>query len=112
MELDTWAHGCKVRAFPWIGGKHIYMNVQYYKPGSRLSDPTWDRSLLITDNPEGNYALTNLLDSVVVAVERMELPSLEGSLPIITFNRSEKGFEEGKFQESCEKEKQDWMEAE
>lgn len=96
MNIDTWVHGCKVRVFPWIDGKNLYMNVQWFKPGSRLSDPAWERSLLITDNPEARYMLTNFLDSIVAAVERMELPSLEGSLPVITLNRSVKGFEEQK----------------
>jgi len=39
MEMDKWISGYKVRSFPWIDGKHIYFNVQYYKPGQSIEKP-------------------------------------------------------------------------
>ena len=32
MEIDGWVGPYKVKAFPWIDGKRIYFNVQYYEP--------------------------------------------------------------------------------
>ena len=53
MELDTWIGSCKVRAFPWIDGKRIYFNVQYYKSGQSVEKPpAWDKTVFVTDNPE------------------------------------------------------------
>ena len=33
MEIDKWFGCYKVRYFPWIDGKQIYFNVQYFPPG-------------------------------------------------------------------------------
>ena len=40
VNIDTWiAGGYKVRAFDWIDGKSIYLNVQYFLSGSSLERP-------------------------------------------------------------------------
>ena len=40
IEIDAWvAGGYKVRAFDWVDGKNIYLNICYYCPGSSLSKP-------------------------------------------------------------------------
>lgn len=33
VNIDTWEAGCKIRAFDWIDGEHIYLNMAYYAPG-------------------------------------------------------------------------------
>ena len=49
IEIDAWvAGGYKVRAFDWVDGKNIYLNICYYCPGSSLSKPpAADRSFLL-----------------------------------------------------------------
>ena len=48
VEIDTWVDGYKIRAFDWVDGKNIYLNITYYRPGSSLSKrPAVDRSFLI-----------------------------------------------------------------
>ena len=65
MEIDKWIGSYKVRAFPWIDGKRIYFNVQYYAPGQSIEKPpVWDKTAYVTDNEEGRrlaYELTNSL---------------------------------------------------
>ena len=66
MELDKWIGSYKVRAFPWVDGKRIYFNVQYYAPGSSLEKPPlWDRTVYIHDSPAGKRAVYELTDSLV-----------------------------------------------
>ncbi len=51
MELDRWIGSYKVRSFPWIDGKRIYFNVQYYAPGQSIEKPpVWDKTVYVTDN--------------------------------------------------------------
>lgn len=48
INIDTWISGYKVRAFDWIDGKNIYINIAYYAPGSNLSQPpVREKSFLI-----------------------------------------------------------------
>ena len=83
MELDTWVSGYKVRSFPWIDGKHIYINVQYFAPGQSISQPpVFDKSVYITDNDNGKRLVRDFLDSLVNHIARMEIP--EGTKVIIT----------------------------
>ncbi|WP_018703572.1 hypothetical protein [Anaeromusa acidaminophila] len=79
MEVDKWVDGYKVRIFPWIDRKNIYVNIQYYAPGSSLSKPPLlDKSALIEDNPAGRhfaYELTSTcvayIASLTVQVDRI-----------------------------------------
>ena len=65
IEIDAWvAGGYKVRAFDWVDGKNIYLNICYYCPGSSLSSPpAADRSFLLPMDMES--MLQNYLHSVV-----------------------------------------------
>ncbi len=61
MEIDKWISGYKVRSFPWIDGKRIYFNVQYYAPGQSVEKPSvWDKTVYITDNNAGRLTPTLL----------------------------------------------------
>lgn len=74
MEIDKWVSGYKVRSFPWVDGKRIYLNVQYYLPGQSLSQPpAFDNTVYITDNKAGRSLIENHLDSVVENVARMQI---------------------------------------
>lgn len=74
MEIDKWVSGYKVRSFPWVDGKRIYFNVQYYKPGSSLSrPPAFDKSVFITNNDAGQNLIQNWLYSLVEHVARMTI---------------------------------------
>lgn len=60
MDFDGWIAGCKVRVFDWIDGKHIYMNAEYYKPGSSLSQkPAMEKSVLF-DKADADKLWNNL----------------------------------------------------
>lgn len=73
VEIDTWVAGYKVRAFDWVDGKNIYLNICYYCPGSSLSrPPAVDRSFLIPLKEEPK--LRKSLHSIVVGL--MENPEL------------------------------------
>ena len=66
MTLDKWVNGCKIRSFPWIDGKRIYFNVQYYAPGQSIEKPpVWDKTVYITDNPAGQRLVSELTHSLV-----------------------------------------------
>lgn len=74
MELDSWIGSYKVRAFPWIDGKRIYFNVQYYAPGqSAEKPPVWDKTVYITDNAAGRRLVHNLTHSLVEHVAGMQM---------------------------------------
>ena len=48
MRIDTWTSGYKVEACDWYDGKHIYFDVQSFKPGASISrPPDLERSILI-----------------------------------------------------------------
>lgn len=72
MEIDIWVRGYKVRSFPWIDGKRIYFNVQYYIPGQSIQkSPVWDKTVYITDNEAGRNIINNFMDSLVEYVAKM-----------------------------------------
>ena len=74
MEIDEWIEGYKVRSFPWIDGKRIYFNVQYYAHGQSISKPpVFDKSVFITDNVAGQRLINDYLHSLVVHVARMKI---------------------------------------
>ena len=72
MELDKWIRSYKIRAFPWIDGKRIYFNVQYYAPGRSIhKPPAWDKTVYITDNTAGQRLVYEFTDSLVEHVAKM-----------------------------------------
>ena len=76
MEIDRWIGPYKTRVFPWIGGKRIYVNVQYYLPGQSISKPpVWERTVYVTDNKKGRDVVTNFTDSLVNYISRMPFNS-------------------------------------
>jgi hypothetical protein len=75
MELDRWIGSYKVRAFPWIDGKRIYFNVQYYAPGQSIEKPpVWDKTVYITDDAAGRDMVKNLTSSLTEFVSSLKIP--------------------------------------
>jgi len=73
-ELNKWIGSYKVRAFPWIDGKRIYFNVQYYAPGQSVEKPpVWDKTVYITDNNAGRKLVYDFTDSLINYVEKLRL---------------------------------------
>lgn len=71
-ELDKWVSGYKVRSFPWIDGKRIYFNVQYYASGQSIErPPVWDKTVYITDNEAGQRLVFDFTALLVEHVARM-----------------------------------------
>lgn len=74
MELDTWIGSCKVRIFPWIDGKLIYVNIQYYSCGQSINQPPiWDKTVYITDNEAGKRLAYEFTDTLVENVSHMKI---------------------------------------
>jgi len=74
MELDKWICSCKIRSIPWIDGKRIYFNVQYYAPGQSIEKPpVWDKTVYITDNIAGRRLVHEFTDSLVNYIVGMKL---------------------------------------
>jgi N-acyl-D-aspartate/D-glutamate deacylase len=72
MDIDKWVRSYKVRVFPWIDGKRIYFNVQYYAPSQSIQKPpVWDKTIYIIDNKNGRNLVNNFLDSLVEHVAKM-----------------------------------------
>lgn len=75
MEIDKWIRAYKVRSFPWIDGKRIYFNVQYFKAGQSISKPpVWDKTVYITDNEAGRRIVKEFTDSLLEYVVQMQIP--------------------------------------
>ena len=73
MELDKWIGSYKVRSFPWIDGKRIYFNVQYYASGQSIEQsPVWDKTVYITDNIAGRRLIYDFTDSLVNHIAGMQ----------------------------------------
>lgn len=74
MEIDRWISGYKVRSFPWVDGKHIYFNVQYYAPGQSIErPPVWDKTVYIVDNPAGLKLVNDFTHSLVEHIAKMQI---------------------------------------
>ena len=74
MEINKWIRQYKVRSFPWINGKEIYLNVQYYAAGQSIErPPVWDKTVYITDNVAGQRLISEFLDSLVEHVANMQI---------------------------------------
>lgn len=72
MEIDKWIGTYKIRSFPWIDGRRIYFNVQYYVPGQSISKPpVWDKTVYITDNNAGRRIIHDFTDSLVNHIASM-----------------------------------------
>ena len=83
MNIDKWIGSYKVRIFPWIDGKRIYCNVQYYRSGQSISQPpAWDKTVYITDNENGRNIIQNFTHSLVEHIAKMEI--LKGQEVVIT----------------------------
>lgn len=80
MELDKWIDTYKVRAFPWIDGKTIYVNVQYFVPGqSIVQPPKWDKSVLISDNDDGRRLVYEFTHSLIQYISRLNLKPVKSA---------------------------------
>ena len=74
MNIDGWIAGYKVRSFPWIDGKRIYFNVQYFKPGQSIQQPpAFDKTVYITDNAAGQRLVNEFAHSLTEYVARMQI---------------------------------------
>jgi hypothetical protein len=72
MELDKWIGSYKVRSFPWVDGKRIYFNMQYYSPGQSVEKlPVWDKTVYITDNDAGRRLVYDFTNSLVEHIASM-----------------------------------------
>lgn len=66
MNFDGWISGYKVRVMPWVDGKTIYVNVQYFQSGQSISQPpVWDKTVYLTDDKKGRNMVQNFLDTIV-----------------------------------------------
>ena len=75
MEINTWVDGYKVRVFPWIDGKSIYVNIQYYAPGTSLSQPpAMDKSALIVDNAAGHRLVYEFTGACAAYIAGLPIP--------------------------------------
>jgi len=75
MELDKWINSYKIRSIPWIDGKRIYFNVQYYSSGQSIEKPpVWEKTVYITDNIAGRRLAYDFTDSLVNYIASMQLP--------------------------------------
>lgn len=83
MNIDKWVDGYKVRAFPWVDGKTIYFNVQYFKPGQSLSrPPVFDKTVYVTDNAAGQNLVYGFTSSLAAHVAKMQIA--DGNKVVIT----------------------------
>jgi hypothetical protein len=83
MDLDCWIDGCKVTAFPWIDGKYIYFNVQYFIHGSSISQsPKWEQTVYITGDEKGRRLVYEFTNTLTRYVERNRFP--KGKKVVIT----------------------------
>lgn len=74
MEFNEWVGSYKVRAFPWIDGKRIYFNVQYYASGQSIEKPpVWEKTVYITDNAEGRRIISDFRHSLVEHIATMQI---------------------------------------
>ena len=74
MELDEWVGPYRVRSFPWIDGKQIYFNVQYYASGQSISKPpAWDKTVYIVNNEAGQKLINDFTHSLVKHIAQMKV---------------------------------------
>lgn len=69
MDFEKWISGCLVRVFPWVDGKNIYVNVQYFRPGQSISrSPAWEKTVYIFDDEAGQKLVSYFTSSLVNAI--------------------------------------------
>lgn len=69
MDFEKWISGCLVRVFPWVDGKNIYVNVQYFRPGQSISrSPAWEKTVYIFDDEAGRKLVSYFTSSLVNAI--------------------------------------------
>jgi len=74
MNIDSWIGLYKIRVFPWVDGKRIYFNVQYYAPGQSIArPPVWDKTVYITDNSAGQRLVCDFTHSLAEHVAKMQI---------------------------------------
>jgi hypothetical protein len=74
MEIDKWIAGYKVRSFPWIDGKRIYFNVQYFQSGQSIHQPpVWDKTVYVNDDEHGRKMVDTFTHTLVEYVSRMKI---------------------------------------
>jgi len=74
MEIDRWIESYKVRALPWIDGKRIYFNVQYFAPGQAITKaPVWDKTVYITDNDAGRRLVYDFTHTAVDHIAKVKI---------------------------------------
>lgn len=74
LEIDKWIDSYKVRSFPWIDGKRIYFNVQYFASGQSISKPPiWDKTVYIVDNTAGQRLVSDFTHSLVNHIACMQM---------------------------------------
>lgn len=75
MEIDKWISGCKVRAFPWIDGENIYVNVQYFAPGQSINHPPiWDKTAYIRNDESGQRFVFDFTHTLVESFISGKIP--------------------------------------
>ena len=83
MNLEKWVDGYKVRVMDWIDGKNIYINIQYFKPGSSLSQPpAMEKTAYITNNDKGRNMVQNYLSTLARYIVSSD--AAEGNRMVIT----------------------------
>lgn len=88
MELDKWIGPYKVRAFPWVDGKHIYFNVQYFAPGQSVEKPpVIDRTVYITDDEAGRRFVFDFTHTCAEYVAR-QIHGAPGNKIVITVDKA------------------------
>ncbi|MDD5022241.1 MAG: hypothetical protein PHR82_08975 [Endomicrobiaceae bacterium] len=77
MEINRWVDGYKIQAFPWVDGeKTIYVNVQYYSPGSSLSQPpAMDKSVWIINDVAGRRFVYEYTATAVNYIAHLFIPT-------------------------------------
>ena len=70
-----WVGSFKVRAFPWIDGKRIYVNVQHYEYGQSITKPPiWEKTVYITDDEAGRSLVYDFTHTLVEGITNMQIP--------------------------------------
>ena len=67
MNIDKWEGPYKVRAFDWVDGESIYLNIAYYAPGASLSRPPAEEKSVLIPKAESHWLVTHL-NSVVYSL--------------------------------------------
>lgn len=82
--MIEWIGSYKVETMDWIDGKNIYMNVQYFIPGSStMKPPLWEKTVYIADDKKARNALRNFEETIVEYISRLKIPN--GGHALISF---------------------------